>query len=162
MNRDEFRDAIAADPNLSGPIERAAKAAKPKQMAVATEAAVVVLMFPIARYVLVHVGLPWLHEAKRYSELWRQKVHRWIDEQYEREGLDPDDAEAASEALREELEGITDTSARASWERLADRMSADEAAATEYVSSADIAEEAIGVSGPDPRGASRRPGRRRR
>jgi hypothetical protein len=122
MNRDEFRDAIVADPNLSGPIERAAKAAKPTQMAVVTEVAVVALIFPIARYTLVHIGLPWLQEAKQWSELWQQKVHRWIDENYEQEGLDPDDAEAASEALRKELERITDSSARASWERLADSM----------------------------------------
>lgn len=126
MNRDEFRDAIAADHNLSGPIERAAKAATPKQYAVVTEVAVVALMFPIARYALVHIGLPWLHEAKRWSELWRQKVHQWIDEQYEQEGLDPDAAEAAGEALRAELERITDTSARSSWERLADQLKATE------------------------------------
>src|SRR4051812_24236982 len=103
MNRDEFRDAIAADPDLSGPIERAARAAQPKQMAVVTEVAVVALMFPIARYVLVQIGLPWLQEAARFSQLWQNKVHRWIDDQSRREGLDPDAAEAASEALRQEL-----------------------------------------------------------
>lgn len=127
MNRDEFQEAMAADPNLSSPIERAALVAKPKRMGLVLETAVVTLMFPIVRYALVEIGLPWLYEAGRYTELWRQKFHLWIDEQYRREGFDPDDAEAASEVLREELERITDTSARASWEHLAELMKEGEA-----------------------------------
>jgi hypothetical protein len=86
----------------------------------------VVLLFPIARYVLCHIGLPWLHEAKRYSELWRQKFHHWIDSAYRKHGMDPDAAEAAGEALRQELEQITDESAKESWQRLAELLQKDE------------------------------------
>ena len=122
MDRNEFAAAIAADPNLSVPIERAAQAARPGTYTVVAEAAVVALMFPVVRYIVVAIGLPWLHELKRYSDLQRQKIHRWIDEQYRIEGLDPDAAEAASDALCRELEQTTDTSARASWERLAELL----------------------------------------
>jgi hypothetical protein len=125
MDRNEFAVVIAADPNLEGPIERAGQAARPgTQFTVVAEAAVVALMFPIVRYIVVQIGLPWLHELKRYSELQRQKVHKWIDEQSRAEGLDPDAAEAASEALCKELEQTTNASARASWERLAQLMKA--------------------------------------
>jgi hypothetical protein len=127
MNRDEFAREVAADPNLSGPIGRAAGAARPGQYTVVVEGAAVVLMFPIVRYLLVHVGLPWLYELKRYSELQRERLHRWIDEQYRAEGFDPDAAEAASEALCDELERTTDLSARASWERLTELLKAGEA-----------------------------------
>ena len=114
MDRNEFAAMIAADPNLKGPIERAGKAAQPRtQFTVVAEAAVVALMFPIVRYIVVQIGLPWLYELKRYSELRRQKVHEWIDERSRAEGLDPDAAEAASEALCKELEQTTDASARA-------------------------------------------------
>ena len=76
-------------------------------------------MFPIVRYLLTNVGLPWLHELRRYSELHRRKVHEWIDEKHREEGFDPDSAEAASKALIDQLEQTTDLGARAAWERLA-------------------------------------------
>jgi hypothetical protein len=124
MNRTEFVAAIAADPNLSGPIERAGQSARPAQYTVVAEAAVVALMLPIVRYIVVQIGLPWLHELKRYSELQRQTVHQWIDERSRAEGLDPDAAEAASDALCRELEQTTSASARASWERLGELLKA--------------------------------------
>lgn len=113
---------IAAEPNLLEPIRRAAGAAKPPQFGVITEAAVVALMFPIVKYLLNHVGLPWLAELKRYSEPQRRKLHEWIDGQYRREGFDPDAAEAASDALCDEMEGIVDETARAAWQQLAARI----------------------------------------
>ena len=88
---------------------------QPEQFGVGVDAAVVALMFPIVRFIVVQIGLPWLYELKRYSELQREKVHRWIDEQSRVEGIDPDAAEAASEALCKELEQTTGASARASW-----------------------------------------------
>jgi hypothetical protein len=124
MNRNEFAATIAADPNLSGPIERAGQAARPGQYTVVAEAAVVVLVFPIVQYIVVQIGLPWLHELKRYSELQRQKVHQWIDERSRAKGLYPDAAEAASDALCQELEQTTSASARASWDRLAELLKA--------------------------------------
>jgi len=27
-------------------------------------------MFPIVKYLLTNIGLPWMYELKRYSELW--------------------------------------------------------------------------------------------
>ena len=76
-------------------------------------------MFPIIRYVLHDIGLPWLSELRRYSELQRRRVHDWIDSQYQPHGFDPDQAEAASDALLDELEQTTDERARASWQQLA-------------------------------------------
>jgi hypothetical protein len=123
MDRNEFAAAIAADPNLKGPIERAGQATRPgTQFTLVADAALVLLMFPVVRYIVVHIGLPWLYELKRYSELQRRKVHQWIDERSRAEGIDPDAAEAASEALCRELEQTTGDSARASWERLAELM----------------------------------------
>ena len=127
MNRNEFAATIAADPNLSEPIARAGQAARPgQQFSMVAEAAAVALMFPIVQYIVVQIGLPWLYELKRYSELQRQKVHQWIDERSRAEGLDPDAAEAASDALCRELEQTTTASARESWQRLADLLKAGE------------------------------------
>ena len=81
------------------------------------------------RFVVTRVGLPWLHEAQRYSELWRLRFHDWIDGEYRSAGLDPDQAEAAGEALRVALEETTESGARKSWERLAALLRRDETAA---------------------------------
>ena len=126
MNRQQFQEAVAGNAHLSGPIERAARAGRPQQFSVVTEAAIVALMFPLATYVLTQIGLPWLYELKRYSELQRQKLHDWIDAKYREEGFDPDAAEAAGNALLEELEQTTDEAARGAWQRLTQLMTDSE------------------------------------
>jgi len=112
MDREEFQQ------------RRAASAGQPKRFGVITEAAVVALMFPLVKYVLTHVGLPWLHVGKRFSDLYLEKVHGWIDERCRQEGLDPAAVEAAADALCAELQSTTDADARAAWERLAELVQA--------------------------------------
>ncbi len=70
------------------------------------------LMLSIARFLLVHIGLPWLSELGRYSELQRQRVHEWIDDKNCDEGLDPEKAEAASDVFIERLESTTRVGAK--------------------------------------------------
>ena len=118
MTTEEFAPIIAADPHLSGPLELAARRAQRQQFSLIPEAAVMALLFPVARFILTQVGLPWLHEAQRFSELQRQRFGQWIDEQYRHYGFDPDEAEAAGNALCAELAQTTEQNARAAWERL--------------------------------------------
>ena len=118
MDRTQFEEFLADEPELRRAIVQSAGAAKSRQFTGLTETAAVVLMFPVLSFVLQQIGLPWLHEAKRFSELYRQKVHQWIDERYRADGFDPDAAEEASEALLVKLEQTTNPSLRAAWERL--------------------------------------------
>jgi len=83
------------------------------------------VMYPVVRYVLVAIGLPWLHEATRYSELWRLRTDRWLDNQYRLMDLDPQDAARASKLLRQELEATTDLGARQAWERVREYLLKD-------------------------------------
>lgn len=129
MTRGEFQRVVSTDPHLAEPIQAAAESGRSKQFGVLSEAAVIALMFPVARYILSSFALPWLHELNRYSELQRQKLHEWIDTSYRDEGFDPEQAEAASDALIEHLEATTDQSARAAWERLAELFPAGDDAA---------------------------------
>jgi hypothetical protein len=124
MDRDEFERILSNDPHLSGPIRRAAGVASKERYGLIMEAAIMALMFPIVKYLLTNIGLPWLQELKRYSELQRRKVHEWIDEKCRAEGFNPDAAEPASDALCEQLERTTDAAARASWDHLAELMKA--------------------------------------
>ncbi len=122
MTIEEFEPLITADPHLSGPLERTARKARRQQFSLVTEAAVIALLFPVARFILTQVGLLWLHEARRFSELQRQRFGQWIGETYRQYGFDPDEAKAAGNALCAELEQTTDQSARAAWEHLADLL----------------------------------------
>lgn len=122
MTHEEFQRIVSSDPHLAGPIQAAAKAGRAQQFSLVTDVAVVALIFPIARFVLTRIGLPWLSELGRYSELQRQRVHDWIDTRYRDEGFDPEQAEAVSDKLIEQLESTTDLGARAAWERLVQRF----------------------------------------
>jgi hypothetical protein len=69
MTDEEFRQIVSQDSALAGPLKRAAAAADSQQFVLGIgEAAALVFMFPIAQFVLTQIGLPWLYEAKRYSE----------------------------------------------------------------------------------------------
>lgn len=120
----ELQQALAQETELSASLERTARAGlaagagATRQMGGLNEAAAMVFVLPLVAYVLKHVGLPWLHEGVRYSELFRQRVHRWIDTQYRAHGFDPDQAEAASESLCQELEQATAGPTRTAWERM--------------------------------------------
>ncbi|MEO8497611.1 MAG: hypothetical protein ABI614_21295 [Planctomycetota bacterium] len=118
MNPEEFESIVLADPSLAEPIRTAAGKTQ-QQYSMMTDAAVIALMFPVVKYLLMRIGLPWLAELGRYSELQRQRVHEGIDDKYREEGFDPEQAEAASDALIEHLESTTDRDARSAWERLA-------------------------------------------
>ena len=90
MTDEEFRQIVSQDSALAGPLKRAATAADSQQFVLGIgEAAALVFMFPIAQFVLTQIGLPWLYEAKRYSELWRLKFHEWIDGQFREAAFDP-------------------------------------------------------------------------
>lgn len=83
-----------------------------------TDVAALVLLFPLIRFMLMEIGLPWLTTLKRYSELQRRQVEDWIDRQAESKGLNPEALEAASRKLIQELERTSEARARKQWERL--------------------------------------------
>ena len=128
FTKEEFEKLVKSDPALEGPMTLAARAALPQTratfgpMEAALGAAALALLWPVASYVVSAIALPWAYEAKRSSELWRHKFHRWIDDQYEQHGFDPDEAEAAGEELRRQLVTITDPGAQASWERFQEML----------------------------------------
>ena len=124
MTHEEFEQLILADPQLADPILAAANASGHKKFSPLTEAALIAFMFPVLRYLLTRIGLPWLSEFGRYSELQRRRLHQWIDDRYRDEGFDPEQAEAVSDALIERLEATTDRSARDAWQALADQFAA--------------------------------------
>jgi len=118
MQQNEFVAVVSGDAVLASMVRRAAEAAPARQQFGIGEAMLIVAMFPVVQFTVTRIGLPWLYEAGRFSELWRQRFHRWLDDEYRAAGFDPEQAEAAGEALVRELERTTDTGTRQSWERL--------------------------------------------
>ena len=113
MTADDFARFVSADPALAAPV-RSAAAAMPRSRKTFGAPAELGPLLPVVIFVVKGTGLPWLYEAKRYADIWRLKFHGWVDTQYRKHGLDPDAAEAAGEALRKELQAITNAGATAS------------------------------------------------
>lgn len=146
MTFEEFESFVKDEPGIGETMNRAAaEAMKVKKMdpcqrhagtrgsrgtygpvAMAAGMGALVILFPIVKRIVYRLGLPWLKTAERYSELWRQEVERWLDEEHERRGFDPAVSKAASEALLSELEQTTEKESREGWERLMAIMRKDE------------------------------------
>lgn len=125
MTPEEFEQLVSQNEDLAGPIRAAAAAVatRPREtLGTPTEIASIAVLFPVVVYIVREIGLPWLYETKRYSELWRIKFHNWVNKQYLEHGLDPDVAKAAGEVLRRDLEAIKDASVRKAWERFVELL----------------------------------------
>lgn len=121
----EFAELVSNNPALEDPLRSAAKEIPdrfPNLDDEPLEMTAVVALFPLVAFAVMNIGLPWLHEAVRYSELWQQKFYIWVDEQYRRYKMDPEALEAAGVALRKELEAVTEKEVKKSWERLAELL----------------------------------------
>src|SRR4051812_29597985 len=119
MTEEEFADLVTRDPAIAEPLKQALGAAGARTYTTGLEVAAAAAMFPLVTFIVQEIGLPWLYEARRYSELWRAKFHDWIDTEYVKTGRDPDQAEKAGDALRGQLAKTTDPGVKAAWERLA-------------------------------------------
>ena len=126
MTAEQFAQIVSQNGSLAASIKRAAAAAPTRQMGVGPEAIVLAMMYPVVRFLIKEIGLPWLVDVGRYAKLWQMKFHKWVDEQYEKHGLDPDSAEAMGDGLRQELEKITDKTVQKDWENLAEEIDASE------------------------------------
>ena len=122
MTPDEFQAFAEANPAIRTALQGAISATPNRSYTGLTEATAIVLLFPLARFLLSEIGLPWLTTLKRYSEVQRQRVERWIDNEALGQGLNPDQVEAASKQLMEELEKSQNIGARQQWERLAELL----------------------------------------
>ncbi len=122
MQPQEFNEFLTDNDEVRGTLQRASQAAPAKGFGAVIDMATLVLLFPLVRFVLIEIGLPWLATLKRYTEVQRRRMDDWIDKRAESHGLDPDDVEAASRQLMKELEQTTDTGARGQWERLTELL----------------------------------------
>jgi len=121
---DEFKAFAEVNPSVNAALQSAISATPTRSYTGLTEATALVLLFPLVRFLLTEIGLPWLTSLKRYSEVQRQRVESWIDNEALGLGLglDPDQVEAASRQLMEELEKSQDIGARQQWERLTELL----------------------------------------
>ncbi len=124
MNQQAFSQFLSESPALQAELQAVAQ--DNTQFSVVTDAAMMVVLYPVVRFVVTELGLPWLHEVKRYSELQRQRFHRWIDSKYDEAGFDVDKAEKVGEKLLQQLEKTQDARLRQDYERLAMLLKEDE------------------------------------
>ena len=118
MQAEEFQTFLSDHEVVRDALYQALATRPARGFDLAVEAAGLVLLFPLIRFMLMEIGLPWLTTLKRYSELQRRQVEDWIDRQAESKGVDPEALEAASRKLIQELERTSEARARKQWERL--------------------------------------------
>jgi hypothetical protein len=118
MQPQAFEAFLSDNDEVRGAMQRAAQAAPAKGYSTVVDMAALVLLFPLVRFVLMEIGLPWLATLRKYSDVQRRRVEDWIDAHAESHGLDPDAVEAESRQLLKELEQTTGADARGQWERL--------------------------------------------
>ncbi len=126
MTFDEFQAIVNEEPGLSAALDRTAKAAfkdapRTRQFGpvlVTAGMAAVVILFPIVNEFVRRVGLPWVKTVANYSEFWRSEFERWLDQRYKDANIDRAKAEAAGQALLQELQATADANVQRAWERL--------------------------------------------
>lgn len=136
MTFDEFEGYVEKEPTLKQSLEKAAGRVPPSgtktrsfdPVSTAAGLGALVILFPVVNNIIRKIGLPWLETLKNYSELWRKQVEKWIDEQYEQRGFDPQQARASSESVLKELQETTDEETRNAWERLLNVLKKEEQA----------------------------------
>ncbi len=127
MNSEEFEKIIYRNPNLKHSLREVLHSvtSREKTRGVFEDTASlasIVALFPLVVFIVKEIGLPWLHEVKRYSDLWRENFHAWVNLQYQEYGRDPVATKAAGDALRSELEKLVDDDVKKSWEHLAELL----------------------------------------
>ena len=126
MTFDKFHAIVNEEPGLSAALDRTAKAAfkdtpHTRQFGPVTlmaGMAAVVILFPIVNEFVRRVGLPWVKSVANYSEFWRGEFERWLDQRYKEASVDRAKAEAAGQALLQELQATADANVQRAWERL--------------------------------------------
>lgn len=124
MTQEEFKQIVSQEAPVLKTLRGVALTAdvSPTMDFGVTEIIFLSIVLPMTSYIVKEIGLPWLHEAQRYSELWRFRLDRWIDEQYQNQQIDINQARIAGEELRRQLEETTDPEIRAAWERVYNRL----------------------------------------
>ena len=123
MTQDEFRTYVEDNPELLRLIKHAFRSANESSKSFSGgDAALILMMWPTAHFVisqvLVKLGLPWLSVLESYSELYRHKAERYIDEKYKAAGIDRDAARLVSEKLISEIAATKDAHEKKQWENL--------------------------------------------
>lgn len=122
MQSEAFQAFLAEHQAVRDTLQRASQTVPAKGFTTATEIATLVLLFPLVRYLLMEIGLPWLTTLKHYSEVQRQRVEEWIDHHAASHGLNPDEVDIASRQLMADLEQTTEVNSQKQWEHLKDLM----------------------------------------
>lgn len=118
----EFSNLVAQEPEVEATLLKVFSKVDRNSYSAISEVIALSALLPVVVFLVREVGMPWLYEGKRYSELWRAKFHEWIDNQYEKEGFDPDLTEAAGAELIEKLENTNSSTTREAWERFAEKI----------------------------------------
>ena len=113
---EKMGNTIQSDELLLDPVSKAIAASDESEtLGLAGDVLTVATVAPIIWFVVTQIGFPWLHEAKKYSDLWRMRVDKWIDSEYSKQGFDEEAIKEFTTRFKTELEKIEDANSRTRW-----------------------------------------------
>jgi hypothetical protein len=120
MTESNLLEIVQQETEVLKSLRRVAESDNPPTLTLGgSEIILLSVVLPMTAYVVREIGLPWLSTLSEYSNLWREKVDLWINQQYEESGIDRDRAKIAAAELRKELDATQD---RDAWERVSRRL----------------------------------------
>lgn len=122
MTLQEFRNWLAKESGVESLLHSATRVVPPNTLGESAELDTetsIALMFPIVKFVLVDIGLPWQTDKRTFADNWREKFRPWIDQQLEQQSMHPYAVEAAGTEFRRLLSELRDSELKASFENLA-------------------------------------------
>jgi hypothetical protein len=106
MNSKEFKARVEKEPALLSLFVKADHILVPPTRTGGMELLALGLIYPVVLYMFKNIGLPWLSVPVRLVDLELAKMHKWIDEKYKSQGLDPEKGKKAANEMWAELSEI--------------------------------------------------------
>ncbi len=132
MTTQEFEQFVTAEPAVKRTVCAAGAEVPGPARGAIVEGALVVSMFPIVVFLIMHVGLPWAKTAASLSEALRERFERWLAGYCKRNKLTPPDmAFEKLQALVQRLQALTEGPAKEAWQRLEELLEREDTEAND-------------------------------
>lgn len=125
MNAKEFSELVHGEVSFHLPFISAQKVLERNQHSrsvAGPELMAIGLLYPVTIYIFKRIGLPWLNAAVTLSNAELAKFHQWVKVKYEPFGFEPEQIEAAADAVYDGFTKVKSPIDQKRWEALRDEV----------------------------------------
>jgi hypothetical protein len=121
MKDKELKELISQDSALMQPFEECADSFPSANASRGVEIEGLILvgvLLPIAKYILINFGLPWLNGFKKWHDLKLAAFYQSVEVEFKEKGLDPGKVDEVGQKMYDSLTKQTSPASKAAWEAL--------------------------------------------